>query len=77
MALSSNTNSILYGGDISAFAGQTETLEITSPDTPNEFNNVYIDDIVFSTSSVPEPGTCALLVCGAVAFGFHHWRRKT
>ena len=80
-ALSTTTNSgfvvTLYGGNISNFAGQTEQLEITSPDTPDEFNGIYIDDIQFSMSSVPEPGTYALLYCGGAVFAFNRWRRRS
>lgn len=68
-----------YGGNIpSAFAGQAETLNFTEPPAtglqpqPSMFE---LDNIMFSTSSVPEPGTCALLLCGAVAFGIKRWRK--
>ena len=66
-ALSSTSDYTLYGGDVSAFAGQRETLTITVPRGIN--NDVILDDINFSASQVPEPrtlslfGVCALLFC--------------
>ena len=64
----------LLGGDISQFAGQVATLQITSvfPTTPHLIvgggggggGGVYpigIDDIQFSSSPVPEPGVLSLL----------------
>jgi len=62
----------LFGGDVSAFAGQTVDLSISalSVSPQNTFNIVSVDSIVFSTTAVPEPETWALLLCGAVLFGF-------
>lgn len=61
----------LIGGDISQFAGQVATLQITSvyPTTPHliggggggEVYPIGIDDIQFSSSPVPEPGVLSLL----------------
>jgi len=64
----------LYGGDISAFAGQSAELSITSPfvlppeDNPNM---VLLDDITFSTQVVPEPSIFALSALGALLLS---WR---
>jgi hypothetical protein len=70
--ISSTSSGILYGGDISQFAGQTEDLRIAAvPTVQDPFANWVIDDIQFSTSAVPEPSTAALLVMGAAMAG---WR---
>ena len=60
----------LYGADISSSAGLTEALSFTSPTTAGVPPNfLEVDGVVFSPSSVPEPCTWALLLCGAVLFG--------
>ena len=66
-ALSSTSDYTLFGGDVSAFAGESETLTFTVPRGIN--NTVVLDDITFSASQVPEPrslslfGGCTLLLC--------------
>lgn len=70
-SLSSGTNYTLYGGDISAFAGQSEQLTFTA--SPENNNYWSLDNIQFSSSPVPEPGSLrlfsvfVLLLC---------WRKK-
>jgi hypothetical protein len=66
-----------YGGDISAFAGQTQTLTFTEtfPSVGAPPGGLSLDNIIFSTSPVPEPGTLALLVAGAALLGLRR-RRK-
>jgi hypothetical protein len=67
----------LYGGDVSTFAGQLETLSITDPppaSSPPSF--LELDNIQFLTSPIPEPGTLALLAAGAVFLGLHHRRKR-
>jgi hypothetical protein len=63
-------NYTVYGGNISAYAGQDATLSITQ-DAPvgeaAESGILEVDDIVFSPSSIPEPGSWALILCGAAA----------
>jgi hypothetical protein len=68
----------LYGGDVSAFAGLNETLTFTEtfPTTFAPPGIFSLDNIIFSTSPVPEPGTCGLILCGAVLFGLKHWRQR-
>jgi len=70
-------NYTLYGGNISAFAGQDETLSFTEPPpASNPPSELILDDIVFSTNAVPEPATWALLMCGAGLFGVTRQFRK-
>jgi hypothetical protein len=68
-ALSVGPNYTLYGVNIAGFAGSTEQLEFSALQggaNPNDWN---LDDIQFSPTPVPEPGTWALLVCGAGVLG--------
>lgn len=75
VALQTFSSYTLYGGDISAFAGQSVQLSITAPPTSIP-NGVLLDDIVFSPSSVPEPSTLALGALGTLLLGFRRWRQK-
>jgi hypothetical protein len=76
--LSAGPNYEVYGGDISGFAGQTGELRFTeNATTSNPFGTAFLDSIVFSTSPVPEPATCALILCGAAVFGVDRWRRRS
>lgn len=71
----------LMGGNISAFAGDTETLAFlcqastggTFPANENYFN---LDDIQFSTTPVPEPTTLALSVIGGLFFTWRRWKKS-
>jgi hypothetical protein len=67
-----------YGGDVSAFAGKIETLTITeTPPTMGAPPGIMsLDDIVFSTTPVPEPGTLTLLGVGAMLLGLRRWRNN-
>jgi hypothetical protein len=62
----------LYGGNISAWAGHGATLSITEelPDgLPGQSPSVLeLDNIFFSTQSVPEPGPAMLTGIGALVF---------
>ena len=61
-----------YGCDISPYAGQYGQLTFSAPDTLVGQN--ILDDIMFSTQPIPEPGLAALLAVGAALFGL--MRRK-
>jgi hypothetical protein len=74
-ALSTGSNYTLYGGDITAFAGQTELLTFSAIDIGGG-NNWTIDDIQFSNSGVPEPGVFALSALGALLLGWRVLRRR-
>jgi hypothetical protein len=70
----------LFGGDISAFAGQTAQLTITSPYLPPPIagqnpNPVLLDGIQFSTQQVPEPSVFTLSALGAALLGRRVFRR--
>jgi hypothetical protein len=59
-----NSGGILaYGGNISSFAGTTATLQISA----GNLGGITLDDISFSSQSVPEPGTLALASLGGLA----------
>lgn len=63
-AMGTGPNYTLYGGDISAFGGQTAELRFTAL-PPND--NWTIDSIEFSTQAIPEPALPGLFGLGAVA----------
>jgi hypothetical protein len=66
-AISTSANYTLYGADIAAFAGQTETLAF-SASSPLSVGSVWtIDNIQFSPSSIPEPSASCLLLLGSGA----------
>lgn len=75
-ALSNAPNFTVYGGDISAFAGQVGELRISSALLPGQpySGGGYFDAITFSTQTVPEPNTL-LLVAVALTTGFAVRRR--
>jgi hypothetical protein len=66
---------ILYGANISAWAGQTGELEFTADYNVHD-PYLVLDDITFSTQSVPEPGVISLLGIGGLAFAFCGWHRR-
>ena len=74
--LGTGANYTLYGANIPASdAGQSEALTITALAGPNTTD--YFDSFVFSPSSVPEPATWTLLLCGAGLFGVvRQWRKR-
>ena len=73
-AISTGPNYTVYGGNVSAFANQSEQLTFTAPNGNNNFWE--IDDIQFSPSAVPEPSEFALGAIGSLLFGFHCWVKR-
>jgi hypothetical protein len=71
-AIGTGPNYTIYGADISAYAGQTGQLLFAVP----SHDEAFLDNIQFSMSPIPEPGTCALLLCGLGAVGVNRWRKQ-
>jgi hypothetical protein len=66
-------NYILYGANISAWAGQTEQLTFSAPPFSG---GLEIDDISFSPTAVtPEPSPLALTGIGGLVFAFFRCSR--
>ncbi len=65
-----------YVGDISVYAGQNAELRFTALAAVGSFVSMYLDSISFSPNPAPEPGTCALLLCGAALLGINRWQRR-
>jgi hypothetical protein len=70
-AVGTGANYTLYGANISAWDGDTETLTISALEGYGGGNNWEIDDISFSTNVVvsPEPNMIALAAIGGLLFG--------
>ena len=68
-ALGSTSTYTVFGGDISAFAGQTGELRFQG--------SLTFDNIIFADQPVPEPGTLALAGLGALLFGWRRWREAS
>ncbi|HEV2331296.1 MAG TPA: PEP-CTERM sorting domain-containing protein [Verrucomicrobiae bacterium] len=68
----------LYGGNIPAsLAGEVETLSFTEPPATGGPPSFFeLDNIQFSSSPVPEPGTLALCALGCLSL-VCRWRRKS
>ena len=64
--LSTTANYNVYGADISAYAGQTGQLLISAL---SGTGGSQFDNIQFSSTAVPEPGTVALIVTGGWLLG--------
>lgn len=71
LALESFPTYVLYGGDISSFAGQVATLSITALPVAFAPNMVCVDDILFSPVSVPEPSVLGLVCIGLLGLGWY------
>jgi hypothetical protein len=72
-ALATTSQYTLYGADISAYVGQTGWLDFTAAGQGAP-SFLELDDITFSTSSVPEPNPAILISLGGLIFAF--CRRK-
>jgi hypothetical protein len=59
-----------YGASMSAWEGQTGPLEFTA-DVNSSANFVVLDDITFSTQTVPEPSPFALTGAGGLLFALY------
>jgi len=57
----------IYGGDVSAYAGQVGELRFSSGFS-------YFDNIRFSTQPIPEPSGLSLFVFSSLLLVFSHWR---
>ncbi len=63
--LGSGPNYFIMGGDISAYAGETDELRFTAlPGTGG-----LLDNIEFSVSPVPEPGMMGWMMLGGIFLG--------
>lgn len=69
VALGSGSDYTLYGGDISAFSGQTEQITFST----SGFGSWLIDDISFSPNAVPEPSPFILTGIGGLFFAARRW----
>ena len=70
--IGSGSNYTIYGADISFFAGQTGQMLFTVP-----FNgSVFLDNIQFSTSPVPEPSTLFLSALSGIFLAWRRWKAR-
>jgi hypothetical protein len=72
VAVGTGPNYTIYGANISAYAGVTGQLLFNGPAN----GGGEIDNIQFSPSAIPEPGTWALMLCGVTLLGLSRWKRK-
>jgi hypothetical protein len=70
VALSTGPTYTEYGATISAWAADRETLTFSAPGEAGG-NNWVLDDISFSTQSIPEPSPLVLTGLGALAFALY------
>jgi hypothetical protein len=70
-AMGNGANYTLYGANISAWAGDSESLTFSALEDLSQPNNWEIDDISFS--DVPEPSMVALTAIGGLLFGARKW----
>jgi hypothetical protein len=70
------SNAVIYGSEISSFAGQTGELRFTEQPGVSHFDFVYLDAISFSTQPIPEPGACSVACIGAAFGAFKLLKRR-
>jgi hypothetical protein len=70
-AVGTGVNYTLYGANISAWAGDTEELTFSAQESTVGLNNWLIDDISFSTQTVPEPSPLALTGVGGLLIALY------
>ena len=73
LTISNTVNYTVYAADISSFAGETGQLLFTAPVD----EGAILDNIQFSSSPVPEPGTLALCALGALSFALCQRKRSS
>lgn len=73
-AISTGPDYTLYGGDISAFAGQIETLTFHAPIGVN--NYWELDDIKLSSLPAPEPDVLSIFGIGVFLFWHMRYLRR-
>jgi len=71
VAVGTGPNYTLYAANISAWAGETEQLTFSAQESTSGLNNWEIDDISFSTQSVPEPSPLVLTGIGTLVFALY------
>jgi hypothetical protein len=64
--LSTTAEYTLFGGNIVSFAGTAAELRITAHANASGPNYMFLDNIVFSSTPIPEPSSWALLSLGLV-----------
>jgi hypothetical protein len=70
--IGNGANYWICGANISSYAGQTGQLLFTAP-----VNGAgLLDDIQFSSTAIPEPGSFALSALGVMLLGCHRWRQS-
>jgi hypothetical protein len=78
LALSNGANYTVYGGNISAFAGQTALLEFSVSRFPGfDYSNWLIDSIQFSAQQIPEPNILTLFALGTVLLAWRFLRQTS
>jgi hypothetical protein len=72
-AIGTGENYTLFGANISTWSGNDEQLTFAALEDSSAFNNWLVDDISFSSNSVPEPSIVALSAMGGLLFGGRKW----
>ena len=77
LAMETTQNRILFGGDVSAFAGRTAELRLTAIASVLGPTDFRLDSFSFSSEPVPEPGALTLWMAGGASLALWAWRRRT